>query len=89
MERKTYNGWTNYETWLVSLWTDGDWYITELAATSEDHKGEASQALKEYVQETYLNKADNKATLASDLLNTAMSEVNWYEIMESRKEESE
>ena len=89
MERKTYNGWTNYETWLVSLWTDGDWYITELAATSEDHRGEASQALKEYVQETYQNKADSKATLASDLLNTAMSEVNWYEIMESRKEVSE
>lgn len=89
MERKTYNGWTNYETWLVNLWTDGDGYVTELAATSEDHRGEASERLRGYVQETYLDGVDAGATLASDLLNAAMSEVNWFEIVESRKEESD
>ena len=26
MERKTYNGWTNYETWAVNLWlTNEEW----------------------------------------------------------------
>ena len=24
MSDKRYNGWTNYETWLVSLWADND-----------------------------------------------------------------
>jgi hypothetical protein len=24
METKTYNGWTNYETWAVALWLDND-----------------------------------------------------------------
>ena len=24
MEPKTYNGWTNYETWCVALWLDND-----------------------------------------------------------------
>ncbi len=24
MEAKTYNGWTNYETWCVALWLDND-----------------------------------------------------------------
>ena len=24
MEEKTYNGWTNYETWAVNLWIDND-----------------------------------------------------------------
>ena len=24
MEEKTYNGWTNYETWVVNLWIDND-----------------------------------------------------------------
>lgn len=24
MTTKTYNGWTNYETWLVKLWIDND-----------------------------------------------------------------
>ena len=23
-EKKTYNGWTNYETWNVKLWLDND-----------------------------------------------------------------
>lgn len=34
-ETKTYNGWTNYETWNVKLWMDNDQgsytYYTELA----------------------------------------------------------
>ena len=29
-EAKTYNGWTNYETWVVQLWLDNDEAMVEL-----------------------------------------------------------
>ena len=27
MENKTYNGWTNFETWQAALWLDNDGFI--------------------------------------------------------------
>lgn len=29
MTRNDYNGWTNYETWLVNLWLNNDEFIVE------------------------------------------------------------
>jgi hypothetical protein len=36
MERKDYNGWTNYETWAVNLWMSND-------AGSDEHYREMAQ----------------------------------------------
>jgi len=36
MERKDYNGWTNYETWVVNLWMSND-------QGSDDHYRELAQ----------------------------------------------
>lgn len=83
----SHNGWTNYETWVTNLWIDGDEYVTEIANGSGEVWARV-EALKEYVSENYLGD-DAVASLATDLLNAAMSEVNWREIIESRKEESE
>ena len=30
-EPSTFNGWTNYETWLIALWIDNDPLLYELA----------------------------------------------------------
>ena len=41
METKTYNGWTNYETWAVALWINNDqstqqmWHNRAMRALSE------------------------------------------------------
>ena len=83
----SHNGWTNYETWVTNLWIDGDEYVTEIANGSGEVWARV-EALKEYVSESYLGD-DAVASLATDLLNAAMSEVNWREIVESRKEESD
>lgn len=97
-EDKTYNGWTNYETWNVALWLDNDqgsqehWhgmakmYLRLSTADSymtqdEQATGRLAVALKEEVQDGD-SKPDLGASMYSDLLNAALSEVNFYEIAE-------
>lgn len=92
---KAYNGWTNYETWNVALWLDNDQgtytYWREVAqecwddaAPGEDRDDEAASALRDRLKDEIEESApDLGASVWSDLLSAAMSEVNWQEIAES------
>ena len=86
MTDERYNGWKNYETWCVSLWIENEepsyLYSRELVAGKD--KGDAAQALKEWITEA---SPLTDATLYTDLLNAALSEVDWYEIAEAYQEE--
>ena len=70
-----YNGWTNYETWLVSL---------EMGFTDDFHAFEARNIddliveLKDYAEN--LIESDN--TLATNFANIILSKVDWREIAE-------
>lgn len=86
----TYNGWSNYETWNVALWLDNDegsyLHVREMAKNArEDHSGEGLErialagAIEEMVKEA---APDLDASMYSDLLNAALSEVDWREIAE-------
>lgn len=83
-----YNGWTNYETWLVALWLDNDEgsynEMHYMARHSEDVYSLMEQ-IKEMIEE--LNPLKDQANLFSDLLNGAISECNFYEIAEHYYEE--
>ena len=96
MADKTYNGWTNYETWAAKLWIDNEQstyydvtgHATEVYTEAIDAEGtpdkyEFADWLKEYVEENMLPDPDEIRGLASDLLNAAMSEVNWSEMAEA------
>jgi len=91
-----YNGWTNYETWAVNLWMSNDqgsdsyWNETaqELYNDADSDKTftreeraalDLSDRLKDEHEQS---QPDLGATLWTDLLGAAMSEVNWYEIAE-------
>ena len=103
MTKKEYNGWTNYETWLVNLWIDstegGQTYWIDrarevvLEASEADNfftLGErATLDLSKAMEEEYKSVAGEvllpafaSSSVWCDLLNAALSEVNWHEIAE-------
>lgn len=86
MERKGYNGWTNYETWCVNLWLDNDeglFNTTREMTREADNELEAAEAVKDMVEGM---APDLGGTLWGDMLNAALSEVNWQEIANVHRE---
>lgn len=97
-EEKGYQGWKNYETWAVALWLDNDQgtyemvreWAQELKAGDEEQPREGirrdvviklADMIKEWVESEDV-KPDLGATMYSDLLNAALSEVDYWEIAE-------
>jgi hypothetical protein len=81
-----YQGWKNYESWAVALWLDNEQSLQREAqrlANRSTHR--AADALKTFVTDDIL--PDLGASLASDLLNAAVSEVDWQEVAEHFQDE--
>ena len=79
----SYNGWKNYETWNVALWIDneeGSYHERRDMARSARSVGEYARMLQDWVEEM---APDLGASMFSDLLNAALSEVDWDEIAEA------
>jgi len=95
MER--YNGWRNYETWLVCLWLTNEessskyWELLAAElwrdAKSSDiltREQVARHTLAERLKDEILeHNPCPEACLYADLLHAAISEVDWYEIADS------
>ncbi len=102
MCNKSYNGYTNYETWCVNLWIDNeegsynhvyamasdvfesseDSYNYSINFTKEENAlNELEDQIKDYIKET--NPLADNASLFSDLLGSALDNVNWREIAEN------
>ena len=97
-EDTRYNGWKNYETWNVKLWIDNEqrtqdfWNqradeIYKEAKKSEylTKKSEAAYALSNELKEDFdeNNPLADQASTYSDLLGSALSNVDWKEIAEN------
>lgn len=83
-----YNGWTNYETWCVNLWLTNEEGSNEVLMSmipkSKDDVYGASNILKDWVKETfYESNVGEGYGLLYDLLNSALDNVNWREIIEN------
>ena len=67
----TYNGWTNWETWLTVSWYN-------------DLDGMDANAIEELVREDV--QTENISGLAHDLMEVSLGLINWREIAESFEE---
>ena len=92
-----YNGWTNYETWAVKLWLDNEQSTYELQkelaqqaketpkvdvwTREETTRFSLADLLKEFVEDN--NPLADDASMYSDLLGAAISEVNFQEIADN------
>jgi hypothetical protein len=90
-----YNGWTNYETWLVNLWMDNEpgsqEFFSEQAkeiydeAAAKPHltrEEVARQRFADYLEDFHEEHRPEMPTcgLYYDLISGALSAVNWDEI---------
>lgn len=94
-----YNGWNNFETWLVALWLDNDcstyraWREEALecwktAAQSDRvlkwnwsrHEGATFQLAELLENAVREGSSIEESGLYADLLNAALSDVDWREI---------
>ena len=76
MEKREYNGWSNYETWLVNLWY-GD-YFNDLAEDGEEIDADRIESI---VTEFLAMDGHLPETgFAADIMNAALRNVNWEEL---------
>ncbi|MEO6760795.1 MAG: hypothetical protein ABI220_00245 [Candidatus Saccharimonadales bacterium] len=80
----TYNGWSNRETWLVSLWLSNDETSYRVLLQAQRRSGEVSEQA-EWLERQLRQQLDcelDQASLWQDLLQTAFSRINWVEVIE-------
>ena len=84
----TYNGFANRETWLISLWLNNDQDSYELLSNvlglrvSNTRKAEKLKALVS----DQMYDLELEASLWCDLLGTALTRVDWCEVIEPNLE---
>jgi len=85
-EDRTYNGWTNYETWLINLHIGNDqsseYEARQLTRRSKD-RADLADALKDWLEEILIpdNYDQTFAKLLTvDMINGFLCDVNWREI---------
>ena len=83
MSDKTYNGWTNYETWRVNLEIFDGFEPTEYySACDLADAYELGQSLKQYADEVIFECGHDErhSNLMQDYARAFLENVNWYEI---------
>lgn len=84
--RETYNGWSNYETWLIALHLQNDEYFDEVIREyCEDNPEADVRQVGDYIREMLEDHLyeEEKSLLKKDLFHAVLVEVNWTEIAKS------
>jgi hypothetical protein len=100
-KKKGYQGWDNYETWAMALWMNNDQGLQEMAlewaaeakaeaigGAKKDRKDEAKFALADRLKDFWEENTPELEGPWSDLLSSALSEVNWDELAATYLEDS-
>jgi hypothetical protein len=87
-DTQTYNGWSNYETWLAYCWISSDesgCKMLDELRISDGTLGDKAELLKSYYDydsafDVGLDRVLPEAGLLTDLLRNSLSQINWAEI---------
>lgn len=95
MRNDSYNGWSNYETWVVNLWIDNEQSSQESmqdralellqkaidkGCDLESVKNDATYELSQCIKDMHEENTPETVGVFADLLNAALGSVDWYEI---------
>lgn len=86
-----YNGYSNFETWLMSLNLDNDQYLNERLMEIANGCGETydkAQELKEFIESEFCVEEYGIYKISDIWTERDFQEVDWYEIIESHLDES-
>lgn len=80
----TYNGWSNYETWLGNLWLTNDECSYSVLIEALKVEGEAIDKANWLEQRLLWQLEDeiDESSLWQDLLNCAFDRISWVEVIE-------
>ena len=83
----SYNGWLNWETWLMALYINNDEGTQDEARAvclQDIPEYEAVQNLREWAEETLLNVEDEG--IIADIVGGFAADVFWLEIVRNIRE---
>ena len=91
-EEKGYNGYTNYETWLLCLNIDNEEGLyNEIRDLVELHSEEEDlflgDMIKEYLAELFYNEEFQVYKICDTWTERDWQEIDWEEVAETRREE--
>ena len=88
---KTYNGWSNYETWCVNLHLTNDEYGNEALQDIlriEKNNYVAGRSIREFFESNYC-ETENCGLFVADAVNAFLGAVQWGEIANSNREDED
>ena len=90
----TFNGWTNYETWLfwAHMTNDQHWYnemhrITAEYNDEDSTSSDLANALRDFMNDEIYGNVEITIPILTDIIETVFEQVNWGEIAEALIEE--
>ncbi len=86
-----YNGYTNFETWLLSLNLDNEQCLNERLLEIVNGSGEVydkAQELKQWIEDEFFNDEFGVYKICDTWTERDFQEVDWCEIIESHFDES-
>ncbi len=100
-KEKSYNGWTNYDTWSLKFWIDNDESKCFWATRADDCFSAADDSenftkienatftLADELKNYHYENMEEMGIKVAKILNAALRKINWHEIAESLLEDVE